>query len=123
LKLDNVDTTTATVVNGLEKNATLSSADVTVSGFDATSLEGDKTTPVALDKVETALEGATLTGTKTYYTTDGTAYHYTFTLTDTAALAKDNSRAVYGDTLNAYYTAKLVKGAAGATSSSDTWIA
>ena len=123
LKVDNVDTTTATVVNGLAKNATLTTKDVTVSGFDATTLDGDKTKNVDLAKVETALEAATLTGTKTYYTSDGTAYHYTFKLTDPAALAKDNSRAVYGDTLNAYYTATLKLGSANTTSSSDGWIA
>ncbi|TOY75086.1 S-layer protein [Levilactobacillus brevis] len=123
LKVDNVDTTTATVVNGLAKNATLTTKDVTVSGFDATTLDGDKTKNVDLAKVETALEAATLTGTKTYYTSDGTAYHYTFALTSKDALAKDNSRAVYGDTLNAYYTATLKLGSANTTSSSDGWIA
>ncbi|WP_125766149.1 S-layer protein [Levilactobacillus mulengensis] len=123
LKVDKVDTTTATVVNGLAKNATLSTKDVTVSGFDATTLDGDKTANVDLTKVENSLKKATLTGTKTYYTIDGTAYHYEFKLTVPTDLAKDNPRAVYGDTLNAYYTATLKLGSANTTTSSDGWIA
>lgn len=124
LKLDAVDSSAATVANGLAKGDTLTTSDVTVSGFDASVLTGKKGDSVNTTAIQKALAGATLKGNKTYYSNDGTAYHYEFKLTSDSAFATDNSRANYGDTLSAYYTAKLVKNAATNNSTPDnSWIA
>ncbi|MBS1014130.1 S-layer protein [Levilactobacillus brevis] len=124
LKLDAVDSSAATVANGLAKGDTLTTSDVTVSGFDASVLTGKKGDSVNTTAIQAALAGATLKGNKTYYSNDGTAYHYDFKLTSDSAFATDNSRANYGDTLSAYYTATLVKSAATNNSTPDnSWIA
>lgn len=103
LKLDGVDSSAAKVANGLAKGDTLTPSDVTVSGFVASVLTGKKGDSLDTSVIQTALNNANLKGNKTYYSNDGTAYHYEFSLT-----AVGNNIANYGDTLSAYYTAKLV---------------
>jgi hypothetical protein len=123
--ITNTDKTTTDVTTPLTKGTKLTTADVTVSGFDSTLLDGTKGTQIGdnLANIETSLEGAKLTSTKTYYDNQGNPYHYEFALTSTSVFANDNRAANYGDTLNAYYTATLKSGAASTTSSNDNWIA
>lgn len=124
LKLDVVDSSAATVASGLVKGDTLTTSDVIVSGFDASVLTGKKGDNVDTGAIQSALKSATLKGNKTYYSNDGTAYHYEFKLTSDSAFATNNSRANYGDTLSAYYTATLVKSPATNNSTPDnSWIA
>ncbi|MGX6428071.1 S-layer protein [Levilactobacillus yonginensis] len=120
---DGAAATTTDVQNPLTKGTKLTSADVTVSGFDASVLDGTKGSAVAADGIGTAIEGAKLAGTKTYYDATGAPYHYEFSITKAGVFATDNRAATYGDTMNAYYTATLKSGAASTTSSSDNWIA
>lgn len=124
LKIDVVTPSSVKVANGLAKGDTLTTSDVTVSGFDASVLTGKKGDSVDTTAIQNALAKANLKGNKTYYSNDGTAYHYEFKLTSDSAFATDNSRANYGDTLSAYYTATLVKNAATNNSTPDnSWIA
>ncbi|NLR31507.1 S-layer protein [Levilactobacillus tujiorum] len=124
--ITNSDNTTTDVTTPLTKGTKLTTSDVTVSGFDSTLLDGTKGTQIGntnLGNIETALEGAKLTGTKTYYDNQGNPYHYEFALTSKTVFATDNRAANYGDNLNAYYTATLKAGSASTTSSNDGWIA
>ena len=123
LKVSSVDSSAATVANGLAKGSTLTTSDVTVSGFDTSVLTGKKGDAVDTATVQAALGKAVLKGNKTYYSNDGTAYHYTFAF-NSDAFGSVNSLANYGDNLSAYYAATLVKGSATSNSTSDTsWIA
>lgn len=121
LKIEAVTPSKAKVVNGLAAGDTLTTSDVTVSGFKASLLTGNKGGDVDIQAVQAALAGAKLKGNKTYYSNDGTAYHYEFKLTATGI---SNIYANYGDTLSAYYTATLVPNKATNNSTPDnSWIA
>ncbi|MCS8597135.1 S-layer protein [Levilactobacillus brevis] len=121
--ITNSDGTKTDVTSPLTKGTKLTSSDVTVKDFTSSVLDGTKGENIDATAIQTAIEGATLTGTKTYYDANGAAYHYTFKITKAGVFATDNRAATYGDTLNAYYTATLESGAASTTSSSDSWIA
>ena len=122
LKIEAVTPSKVKVVNGLAAGDTMTPSDVTVSGFDASLLTGKKGDGLNLVNITTgegSLAKATLKGNKTYYSNDGTAYHYTFTFNKLG-----NNYAKYGDTLSAYYTATLEKDKATNNSTPDnSWIA
>lgn len=120
LKIDNVvNKSNVKVVNGLAQGDTLTTSDVTVSGFTASLLTGKKGDSVNTTAIQSALEKANLNGNKTYYSNDGTAYHYNFKVTKIG-----NNYAKYGDTLSAYCTATLVKNGPTNNSTPDnSWIA
>ncbi|MBT9676778.1 S-layer protein [Levilactobacillus brevis] len=121
LKIEAVTPSKVKVVNGLAAGDTLTTSDVTVSGFKASLLTGKKGGDVDIQAVQAALAGAKLKGNKTYYSNDGTAYHYEFKLTATGI---SNIYANYGDTLSAYYTATLKENKATNNSTPDnSWIA
>lgn len=126
LKLDVVKSSAVKVENGLAVGDELTTSDVTASNFKPAVLTGKKGDKVDINAIEAALVGAKLKGNKTYYSNDGTAYHYEFSLTNSTAFGTDNYRGTYGDTLSAYYTATLVKNTNEATNNStpdNSWIA
>jgi len=116
------------IVNPLTVGTKLSSADLTATlkGDAIKALSGSKgsaISPAALTTIQTGL-GTTdaIKGTKAYYTSNGTAYHYDFTF-EPDDFNSDNRTANYGDTLTASYKAQLVLGAPKTDSSDSSWIA
>ncbi|MFD1550042.1 S-layer protein [Levilactobacillus fuyuanensis] len=100
-----------------------SEASVTLNAAGIAALSGTKGQVIG-DKLATIAAGfsKTFEGTKTYYTTDGTAVHYQFTFTP-ANFEIDNRNAAFGDTLKASFVATLVPNAATSTSTNNSWIA
>lgn len=60
-------------------------------------------------------------GTKTYYTSNGSKYHYEFTF-DKAKFESYNQNMVFGETLQASFSAKLVVDAANNSTVDNSWV-
>ncbi len=127
LVADNVDNSAdTTVASTLAKGAKLSTSDLsaTLSAAGIKALTGTKGATIGdnLATISSAFGTAEITGAKTYYASNGDAYHYEFTYEPTN-FNNDNRLATYGDTLTASFSAVLTKGAPTNTSSDSSWIA
>ncbi|KID42196.1 Flagellar hook-length control protein FliK [Levilactobacillus brevis] len=122
------------VAGKLTAGTTLTSKDLTATLTSAAkdNLSGVKGTPFSPKQLDAIVGGITLgNGTKTYYASNGDAYHYEFAITTTTAtdgtksntFATDNRLAFPGDTLKASVTATLTHGAATTAASDNSWIA
>lgn len=117
------------VAGKLTEGATLTSKDftATLSPTAKENLSGVKGTKFTQGQLFAIIAGIKLgNGTKTYYASNGDAYHYNFAITpakDGASFITDNRLAFPGDTLKASVTATLVKGAATTAASDNSWIA
>lgn len=85
-----------------------------------TDLTGEKGQVITLANIDTDLEDATFTGTKTYYSDLGNAYHYTYTYTKGSAAAS-NASTQFGSNVTGTLTATLVMGNSTATANGTTW--
>ncbi|WP_143463039.1 S-layer protein [Levilactobacillus enshiensis] len=116
------------VSGALKTGNTLTSSDIktltTLSTEGMALLSGKKGQQLGdnLDKLATELGKVKITGAKTFYTTDGTAYHYTFAFSD-KFFKSDNRLAVFGGNVTASFDATLTAGAVDNTSSNNNWIA
>lgn len=122
------------VAGKLTAGTSLTSKDITatLSPVAKDELSGVKGTQFSPDQLNKIVAGITLgNGTKTYYASNGDAYHYTFAITTKVAqdgaksntFATDNRLAFPGDTLKASVTATLTHGAASTAASDNSWIA
>ncbi|ARQ92722.1 S-layer protein [Levilactobacillus brevis] len=85
-----------------------------------TDLTGKKGQVVTLTAIDTDLEDATFTGTTTYYSDLGNAYHYTYTYNKDSA-ATSNASTQFGSNVTGTLTATLVMGKSTATANGTTW--
>ncbi|ARN94088.1 S-layer protein (plasmid) [Levilactobacillus brevis] len=131
---DVTDAQASAVAGKLTKGTNLTSKDLTATLNSAAkdNLSGVKGTQFTADQLNAIVGGITLgNGTKTYYASNGDAYHYEFAITTTTAtdgtksntFATDNRLAFPGDTLKASVTATLKHGAATTAASDNSWIA
>ncbi|MCT3599364.1 S-layer protein [Levilactobacillus brevis] len=126
---DVTDAQAKDVAGKLTAGAALTSKDftATLSPTAKENLSGVKGTQFTATQLNAIVGGITLgNGTKTYYASNGDAYHYTFAITtkDSAnTFATDNRLAFPGDTLKASVTATLTHGAATTAASDNSWIA
>ncbi|MDV2566164.1 S-layer protein [Levilactobacillus brevis] len=122
------------VAGKLTAGTSLTSKDITATLSSAAKdeLSGVKGTQFSPDQLNKIVAGITLgNGTKTYYASNGDAYHYTFAITTKTdkdgaksnTFATDNRLAFPGDTLKASVTATLTHGAATTAASDNSWIA
>ncbi|WP_286011635.1 S-layer protein [Levilactobacillus brevis] len=122
-----VDSKDVTLTSPLTPGTKLSASDlsVTLSAAAIKALSGEKSTQIGetnLKAIAAGFDTNAIEGAKTYYTADGSAYHYQFTF-EPNTFATDNRTANYGDTLTGSFTAQLVEGAATKTASDSSWIA
>lgn len=127
---DVTDTQAKDVAGKLTEGSTLTSKDftATLSPTAKENLSGVKGTKFTQGQLFAIIAGIKLgNGTKTYYASNGDAYHYNFAITPAdkggASFITDNRLAFPGDTLKASVTATLVKGAATTASADNSWIA
>ncbi|QWK86594.1 S-layer protein (plasmid) [Levilactobacillus brevis] len=126
---DVTDAQAKDVAGKLTAGAALTSKDftATLSPTAKENLSGVKGTQFTATQLNAIVGGITLgNGTKTYYASNGDAYHYTFAITTKDAantFATDNRLAFPGDTLKASVTATLTHGAATTAASDNSWIA
>lgn len=131
---DVTDAQAKDVAGKLTAGAALTSKDLTatLTSTAKDNLSGVKGTQFTPEQLNAIVGGITFgNGTKTYYASNGDAYHYTFAITTKTAddgtksntFATDNRLAFPGDTLKASVTATLTHGAATTAASDNSWIA
>lgn len=128
LRVDSVENNKVAIAHPLVAGDKLTAKDISSINMNAALLSGDKGTAYTqheLNVIAISLNGQkakTIEGTVPYYASNGTVYHYEFSL-NWRAFASDNRMAQYGDTLVASYKANLVKGAPKTSTYNTDWIA
>ncbi|MDT7020108.1 S-layer protein [Levilactobacillus namurensis] len=128
LRVDSVENNKVAIAHPLVAGDKLTAKDISSINMNAALLSGDKGTAYTqheLNVIAISLNGQkakTIEGTVPYYASNGTVYHYEFSL-NWRAFASDNRIAQYGDTLVASYKANLVKGAPKTSTYNTDWIA
>lgn len=106
----------------VKTGSNVKAANVNSSVAEVSALTGVDGTNVTLADVDTALKGATFTGTTTYVSKNNVKYHYVYTYADDSAAASNAAAVPFGNTVNGTVSAKLTLGVAPAATTAATWL-
>ncbi|MFC6260604.1 S-layer protein [Levilactobacillus fujinensis] len=125
---DKIDGAEVKVSGALKTGNALASADVKTTvglspaGISLLSGKKGQQMTTNLAGLSTELGKVQITGAKTFYASNGKAYHYTFTFSN-KYFTGDNRLAVFGGNVTASFDATLTVGAVDNTSSNNNWMA